>query len=65
MEMTCEADRIVCFRWEDDEGWHRARFDTDISTWCQDSFGAVPASPMLFSFGGGSTVFRRVTYEVL
>ena len=65
MEMTCEADLIVCFRWEDDEGWHRAQFDTDISAWCQESFGAVPVCPMLFSYGGGETIFRHVVYERL
>ena len=65
MEMTCESDLIVCFRWEDDEGWHRAQFDTDISAWCQESFGAVPVCPMLFSYGGGETIFRHVVYERL
>lgn len=64
IEMTCQ-ESIVSFRWKGDGDWQPVRFDTEISTWCQDSFGAVPVHPALVSYGGGETLFRRMRYGVL
>ena len=64
MKMTCR-EQMVTLRYEDDEGWHRVQFDTEISTWCTDSFGAVPATPMIFSYGKNATLFKNAVYTTI
>ena len=65
MALTCIRNNVT-FQYREENGeWQHIRFDTEISTWCQDSFGAVPVHPALFSYGSGSTIFRNFVYKGL
>ena len=64
VELTC-LNNLATFRVEADGKAYHPRFDTELSTWCQDSFGMVPVHPSLFSYGTGAVVFRHFTYKNL
>lgn len=64
VELTC-LNNLATFRVEADGKAYHPRFDTELSTWCQDSFGMVPVHPSLFSYGTGAVVFRHFTYRNL
>lgn len=52
VELTC-LNNLATFRVEADGKAYHPRFDTELSTWCQDSFGMVPGTPVPFFLWNG------------